>query len=168
MNMKRRDFVLASPALASLAAFATLATSSTSALAHHGWSSFDEAKPLYFIGKVKSMKWQNPHAEVIITMASEAALPMNLAKRVAPKQSNTSVDGAKVFAAAALPKRRGDWNLELSPMTRIEAWKIAQPKVGDTVEAIAYTYKDEKGDAVARVEYWIIGEMVYGIRSMPV
>jgi hypothetical protein len=52
-------------------------------------------------------------------------------------------------------------------MTRIEAWKVAQPKVGDTVEAVAYTFKDEKGAAVARVEYLIVADKLYGLRSMP-
>jgi hypothetical protein len=136
------------------------------AFAHHGWSSFDESRPLYLVGKVKGVKWQNPHVELVIEMPTDAKLPAVLAKRVAPAQS-TPVDGAKILATAALPAKRGDWTLELSPMTRIDAWKVAQPKIGDTVEAVAYTFKDEKGAAVARVEYLIIGEKLYGLRSMP-
>lgn len=136
------------------------------ALAHHGWSSFDETAPLYFGGKVKSVKWQNPHAEIVITIGADAALPADLAKRDTPSQSS-SVDGAKVLAAARLPKRRGDWTIELSPMTRINAWKVPQPKVGDAIEAVAYTFKDEKGDMFARVEYLIIDGKLYGLRSNP-
>lgn len=30
----------------------------TAALAHHGWSSFDETKPIYLEGVVKNVKWQ--------------------------------------------------------------------------------------------------------------
>ena len=159
--MKRRSLL----ALAS--ALAPLALSSRPAMAHHGWSSFDEARPLYVAGKVKSVKWQNPHAEIVITMAPDASLPADLAKRKPPAQSNASVDGAKVLAAAALPKRRGDWTIELSPMTRIENWKVPEPKVGDAVAAVCYGFKDEKGPAFARVEYLIIGDKMFGLRSNP-
>lgn len=158
--MKRRDLLLTAPLLATL-------TLSSRAFAHHGWSSFDETKPLFFTGKVKSLRWQNPHVELVLTMTADAALPADLAKRVAPAQSSP-VDGAKILSTATLPKRRGDWELELSPMTRIEAWKVPQPKLGDTLSAVAYTFKDEKGTATARVEYLIIGERMFGLRSMPV
>ena len=158
-TVKRRDFVN----------FASATAASVwmgQALAHHGWSSFDETAPLYFGGKVKSVKWQNPHAEIVITVGADTALPSDLARRDTPAQSS-SVDGAKVLAAAKLPRRRGDWTIELSPMTRINAWKVPQPKVGDTIEAVAYTFKDEKGDMFARVEYLIIEGKLYGLRSNP-
>ncbi|MFN8992204.1 MAG: DUF6152 family protein [Pseudomonadota bacterium] len=157
--MNRRQFVVATSA--SLLA--------PSLLAHHGWSSFDEAKPLYFVGTVKSVKWQNPHAELVIEVAKDATLPADLAKRAVPKQTQ-NVDGAKVMANAALPKHRGEWTLELSPLTRIDAWKVAQPKVGDKVAAVGYTFKDEKmhdGKHLSRIEYFIVGDSIYGLRSMP-
>ncbi len=159
--MNRRTFVSSVSAVSMLSA-----AYSAKLQAHHGWSSFDEARPLYFVGTVKATKWQNPHVEITINMAADAKLPADLSKRIAPPQS-TPVDGAKILASATLPTKRGDWILELSPMTRIEAWKVAQPKTGDTVEAVAYTFKDEKGASVARVEYLIIGDKMYGLRSMP-
>jgi hypothetical protein len=157
--MNRRQFVLTLPAL-SLA---------PAALAHHGWSSFDESKPLYLEGKVKSVKWQNPHAELVIDVAAATTLPADLAKRVAPKQTQ-NVDGAKVFASAALPKTRGEWTLELAPLTRIGLWKIEPPKVGNTVAGIGYTLKDEalfEGKRWARMEYYMVGGQIYGLRSSP-
>ena len=157
--MQRRYFF---PAIAALAS----APLSLRLFAHHGWSSFDEAHPLYIVGKVKSLKWQNPHAEIVITMMADAALPADLATRSVPPQTAT-VNGAKILAAAALPKKLGDWTIELSPMTRIDGWKVPTPKVGDTVAAVAYSFKDEKGGAFARVEYLIIGEKLYGLRSLP-
>ena len=36
-----------------------------------------------------------------------------------------------------------------------------------SVAAVAYTFKDEKGSAFARVEYLIIGDELYGLRSNP-
>jgi hypothetical protein len=154
--MKRRNFLATLPALAL----------ASQAMAHHGWGSFDESRPIYLEGKVKSTKWQNPHAEIVVTVSKDLKLPADLAKRTAPAQTNP-VDGAKILAGAVLPTRRGDWILELAPMTRIEAWKVAEPKVGDTVAAVGFTYKDEKGDARSRIEYLIIGDKMFGLRSMP-
>ncbi|MCB2008819.1 MAG: DUF6152 family protein [Burkholderiaceae bacterium] len=143
-----------------------LAATHRNALAHHGWSSFDQNRPIYLAGKVKAVKWQNPHAEIVVTVTADAVLPANLASLSVPAQTS-SVDGAKVLAAAQLPRRRGDWTIELSPMTRINAWKVPQPKAGDTVSAVAYTFPDEKGDMFARVEYLIIDGQLYGLRSNP-
>ena len=157
--MHRRHFVFAGSVIA-------LTTGSRTALAHHGWSSFDETKPLYLVGKVKVVKWQNPHAEIVIAVAADATLPTDLTRLTPPAQSR-NVEGSKVLAAARLPQRRGDWTIELSPMTRINAWKVPQPKVGDTVSAVAYTFPDEKGEMFARVEYLIIGGQLYGLRSNP-
>jgi Family of unknown function (DUF6152) len=158
--MDRRAFVVTSTA-AALASVPSLR-----AFAHHGWSSFDETAPLYFEGKIKSVKWQNPHAELVATIAANVALPATLAKREPPKQV-APVDGAKIFANAKLPKRRGDWTLELAPLTRMEAWKVEPLKVGDTFTGIGFTYKNEQGAQVARIEYLIVGEKVYGLRSAP-
>ncbi len=157
--MKRRQFVFALP----------LAVIAPGVFAHHGWSSFDETRPLYFEGKITALLWQNPHVELTIVLTDKLALPGDLAKRVAPAQSRP-VDGAPILAKAVLPKARGEWELELAPLTRVEAWKVAKPKIGDVVAAVGYTFKDEKkhdGKHIARVEYLIIGEQMFGLRSMP-
>ncbi len=140
---------------------------SKNSFAHHGWSSFDESRPIYLEGVVKSIKWQNPHAEITITLATDLKLPADLAKRSTPAQA-ASVDGAKILSSAALPKKRGDWVLELSPMSRIEAWKVSEPKVGDMIAAVGFTFKGEKGASLARIEYLMVGDKLYGLRSMPV
>jgi hypothetical protein len=157
--MNRRQFMVSLPAL----------TLATQALAHHGWSSFDEARPLYFEGVVKTIKWQNPHAEITITMAANTTLPTDLAKRMWPLQTQT-LDSKKIVSTATLPTARGEWVLELSPLTRVEAWKVAQPKLGDKIAAIGYTFAAEKqynGKHMARIEYLMVGEKIYGLRSMP-
>jgi hypothetical protein len=153
--MHRRNFLIASSAGIALPAFA-----------HHGWSSFDESRPVYLEGKVKSVKWQNPHAEINLIVAADAKLPVDLSKRKVPAQK-APVDAAKILSSAALPVRRGEWNLELSPMTRIEAWKVPEPKPGNTLAAVGYTFKDEKGPQLVRVEFLFIGDAVFGLRSMP-
>jgi hypothetical protein len=100
---------------------ATLALPLT-ARAHHDRSAFDDNQPLCIEGKVKSVSWQNPHAERVLTMAGDATLPADWAKRPVPARK-APVDGTKIMANARLPKRRGDWIIERSPMTRIEAGK---------------------------------------------
>ena len=51
--MKRR-LVLAGTALLAL----------RPAWAHHGWSSFDQTRPLYLEGRVAQVAWRNPHVEL--------------------------------------------------------------------------------------------------------
>ena len=52
------------------------------ARAHHGWSSFDETAPIWIEGTVRDVRWQNPHAELIVERAPEPRLPDDLATRL--------------------------------------------------------------------------------------
>jgi hypothetical protein len=84
-----------------------------------------------------------------------------------PAQS-ASVEGAKLFAAAVLPQRQDKvWHIELAPLTRMEQWKITPLKNGDAVAMVGFTFAGEKGDAVLRVEYLLVGASTYGLRSSP-
>ena len=137
------------------------------ARAHHGWGGFDQDKPLYLEGKAESVAWRNPHAELKLRLAPDLVLPADLARRSVPAQS-ASVDAARVLAAARLPTRKDAvWELELAPLTRMEAWKVAEIKAGHTVAAIGYTFPAEKGEAVMRVEYLFVDGKAYGLRSSP-
>ena len=161
MPMSRRRFVLAAAATATPFAVPT-------AWAHHGWSSFDQDRPIYLEGKVVSSKWQNPHAELLLDLSPGLALPTDLKQRPLPAQS-AGVDGPALLAKTVLPKRKDRrWELELAPLTRMSAWKVAEIKAGDPVSAVGFTFKDEAGDAVMRVEYLFAGGKSYGLRSSPV
>ena len=47
------------------------------------------------------------------------------------RPQSASVDAAKVLAATRLPTRKDPvWELELAPLTRMEAWKVAEIKNG--------------------------------------
>ena len=95
------------------------------------------------------------------------ALPADLAKRAVPAQS-ASVDGARILSAARLPTRKDPvWEIELAPLTRMEAWKVAEIKPGQPVAVIGYTFPAEKGEAVLRVEYLFVDGKAYGLRSSP-
>lgn len=135
--------------------------------AHHGWSSFDSDRPLYVEGVVKLVRWQNPHVELQIELKAGLVLPADLAKRTPPAQSQ-QVDGAGILAKAQVPANPSKtWTLELAPLFRVEAWRIAQPAAGSVVAAVGYAAPGEK-NAFMRVEYLIVGNKLYGLRSMPV
>ena len=137
------------------------------ARAHHGWSSFDQDRPLFLQGRVVSVKWQNQHAELVVELPADYRLPADLATRTVPAQS-ASVDGKALLAKAAAPTRRDRrWEIELAPLTRLEAWKVAPVKAGSTVGVLGYTFKDEKGEAVLRAEYLFADGKAYGLRSSP-
>ncbi len=138
------------------------------ARAHHGWSSFDQDKPLYLEGKVESVAWRNPHAELKLRTAAGLQLPADLGRRPVPAQS-AGVDAARILGSARLPARKDAvWELELAPLTRMQAWGVAEVKPGQTVAAVGYTFFGEKGEAVLRVEYLFADGKAYGLRSSPV
>ena len=137
------------------------------ARAHHGWSSFDQTKPIYLEGKATKVAWRNPHAELVLEVNQPLALPPNLKDRKVPAQSS-SVDGARLMAKAALPTRKDRlWTIELAPLTRMEAWKVPPITDGQSVAMLGFTFAEEKGEPILRVEYLFLGDAVYGLRSSP-
>lgn len=138
------------------------------AWAHHGWSSFDQSRPLYLEGKARKVAWRNPHVEFELELPAEPRLPADLAQRQLPAQT-APVDGSKLLAQAQLPKRRDKvWEIELAPLTRMQAWQVAEIKPGTDVAVLGFTFNEEKGEPVLRVEYlWVAGK-TYAMRSSPV
>ncbi len=137
------------------------------ARAHHGWSSFDVARPIYLEGRAVNVAWRNPHAELDLDVAPDLKLPADLATRAVPAQS-ASVDGPGLLKAAQLPTRKDKrWHIELSPLSRLEAWKAAEIKNGDAISMLGFTFAGEKGDAILRVEYLWAGGKTYALRSSP-
>jgi Family of unknown function (DUF6152) len=158
--MQRRPLILTSLAL-------PLAALARTAHAHHGWSSFDQERPIYLEGKVVKVVWQNPHTELDIEVSSGLKIPSDLASRSLPAQT-APVDGKALLAKAVLPKRSDKkWEIELAPLTRMQAWNVPEIKPGATVAVLGFTFTAEKGDAVMRVEYlWLDGK-TYALRSGP-
>jgi Family of unknown function (DUF6152) len=155
--LHRRTFVFSAPLLGLPAG----------ALAHHGWSSFDQARPVYLEGRAANVVWRNPHVEFDLDVAPDLKLPADLAQRAVPAQS-APVDGAGLLKGAQLPTRRDKrWHIELAPISRVEAWKVPPLKNGDAVSMLGFTFAGEKGDAVLRVEYLFLDGKTYGMRSSP-
>ena len=154
--MKRRTWLLAAASVPLLAR------------AHHGWSSFDQDRPVYLQGRVVSVKWQNPHAELVLELTADFRVPPDLASRNLPAQS-AQVDGKGLLAKAVAPTRKDRrWEIELAPLTRMEAWKVAPVPVGATIGVLGFTFKEEKGEAIVRAEYLFVDGKAYGLRSSPV
>ena len=155
--MQRRRFI----ALSAFGLAAPLAH------AHHGWSSFDQDKPVYLEGQVESVAWRNPHAELKLRVGSSLRVPADLPSREMPAQS-ASVDAKRVLGAARVPTRKDAvWEIELAPLTRMQAWKVAEIKPGQTIALVGYTFTAEQGAPIVRVEYLFVDGKVYGLRSSP-
>jgi hypothetical protein len=151
-----------------LIAVLLVALAPLAAWAHHGWSSFDETRPIYLAGTVESVAWQNPHAEIVLLPSPGLSLPPDLATRSVPVQE-APVDGAKVMAEARLPADlSGSWTIELAPLTRMDAWGVERIAAGATVELVGYTFPEGKSsERIMRVEYLLVDGKAYGLRSLP-
>jgi hypothetical protein len=147
---------------------AALSLLAAPAIAHHGWSSFDQDKPVYLEGKVKSVRWGNPHAEAVIEVTAGMTVPADLPGRTVPAQTQR-VDGAAVLSKARAPAApAGEWELEFAPLHRMQAWGLTEPpKIGDRIEVIGYTAPDIGKGRLMRVEYLFINGKAHGLRSSP-
>ena len=135
--------------------------------AHHGWSSFDQDRPLYLEGTVTKAVWQNPHVELELELSATLRLPAGLSQRALPAQS-APVDGKALLAKTVLPTRTDKrWEIELAPLTRLQAWKVAEIKPGTTLSVVGFAFAGEKGQAILRAEYLFVDEKTYGLRSGP-
>lgn len=136
------------------------------ALAHHGWSKFEQDRPYYLNGTIQSVRWSNPHAEAVIEVAPDLKLPTDISARPLPKQAQ-DVDSAAILGKLRVPPDAGGrWELEFAPLTRMQAWGMGTgPKVGDRIEVIGYT--GAAGARVLRVEYLFFGGRSAGLRSSP-
>ncbi len=137
------------------------------AWAHHGWSGFDQTRPIYLEGTAADVAWRNPHVEVVLAVDADLRLPADLAARTLPAQT-AAVDGAALVKAARVPTRRdARWEVELAPLSRMQAWQVPEIAVGERFAVLGFTFAEEKGDAVLRAEYLFLRGKVYALRSSP-
>jgi hypothetical protein len=137
------------------------------AWAHHGWSSFDQDRPLFLEGTARRVKWQNPHVELVLELPPALALPADLRSRILPAQTSP-VDGAGLLARTSLPTRRDrTWEVELAPLFRMNLWQVPEIRPGQALQVLGFTFAGERGEAILRAEYlWLDGK-AYGLRSSP-
>lgn len=158
--MQRRDVI-------QMGAFVGLGSWAGTSLAHHGWSSFDQDRPIYLEGRVVEVKWRNPHAELVLELPETFRLPADLAQRPLPAQT-AGIDGPALLAKTVLPARRDRrWEIELAPLFRLGQWQMPEIKAGAALSTVGFTFKDEKGEAILRAEYVFLDGKAYGLRSSP-
>ena len=137
------------------------------AQAHHGWSSFDQNRPIYLEGRAGAVSWRNPHAELRLQLRQPLELPADLKSRPLPAQT-AGVDGAALLAKTVLPTRRDPvWDIELAPLFRMGQWQVPEITTGTDLAVVGFTFIGERGDALVRAEYLFLGGKVYGLRSSP-
>lgn len=157
MKLQRRDLLLSA-----LATGAGLP-----AWAHHGWSSFDQNRPIYLEGRAAEVRWRNPHAELVLDLPEPLTLPADLTRRALPAQQ-AAVDGPGLLARTSLPRRNDRrWEVELAPLFRLQQWQMKEIPPGDQVAVVGFTFTDEKGAALLRAEYVFYDGRVVGLRSSP-
>ncbi|MCV0440695.1 MAG: hypothetical protein K5880_19055 [Hydrogenophaga sp.] len=160
MTMQRRDLIQAGAGLG-LVGWIPVTR------AHHGWSSFDQDRPIYLEGRAVEVKWRNPHVELVLELPETLQLPADLARRPLPAQT-AAVDGPALLAKAVLPSRRDRrWEIELAPLFRLGQWQMPEIRAGAALSVVGFTFKDEKGDAILRAEYVFLDGKTYGLRSGP-
>lgn len=158
--MQRRDVIR-------MGALLGLGGWGSAAWAHHGWSSFDQERPIYLEGRAADVKWRNPHAELVLELPEALSLPTDLAQRPLPSQT-AGVDGAALLSKAVLPTRRDRrWEIELAPLFRLGQWQMPEIKNGAALSVVGFTFKDEAGAAILRAEYVFLNGKAYGLRSSP-
>ncbi|WP_210165836.1 DUF6152 family protein [Bosea sp. LC85] len=59
----------------SLAATTFLAFGVLPALAHHGWTYFDTSRVFYLEGQIASVRWGNPHPEIVLRATPRSDVP---------------------------------------------------------------------------------------------
>ena len=137
------------------------------ARAHHGWSGFDQERPLYLEGRAAAVRWANPHVEIELELPAELRLPADLTQRALPVQA-APVDGVALLAKARLPMRRDRrWTVELAPLTRMQAWRVEEIAPGTPISVIGFARAGEQSGAVLRAEYVFVSGKAYGLRSSP-
>lgn len=127
------------------------------AAAHHGWSSYDTTQPLFFTGSLEQVSWQNPHAEVQLSMPAGVALPTNLADLPIPQEFEVWGGREVLRSTGVLSPSAEAWTLVLAPLARLQAWGVSEPPaVGETISGVGYLSRVTPGEL--RIELVILGD----------
>ena len=59
------------------------------------------------------------------------------------------------------------WEIELAPLSRLQAWNVAEIMPGTSVAVLGFTFTAEKDEAVLRAEYLFVAGNIYALRSSP-
>jgi hypothetical protein len=115
------------------AVWAALASSASSALAHHSFSAeYDRDKPITLTGTVTKLEWTNPHARIYVDVKDDGGNLVN-------------------------------WDFELGPPNGLmrQGWNRNSLKAGQVVTINGFRSKDESHVANARSVFLPDGRQVF-------
>ena len=109
---------------------------------------------------------KNPHAEVKLEV-NGASAPAALPRFAVPKQS-AAVDAVTVLGSSEAARAQGQGlGNRICADRQNGCLKVVAPKVGDRMAVVGSPFKDEKGEAILRVEFLIGNGTVTPLRSPP-
>lgn len=102
--------------LVALVVAAEIALAPGPAFAHHSRAAFDVTKNVTYRGVVREYRWQNPHSQIVVSVASGAADPSTV----------------------------GTWVVEASAISLMTGmgWTLKTYKAGDPITVVAHPNKD--------------------------
>jgi hypothetical protein len=154
-------------AILALAGLAITGMPARRALAHHGWSSFDQDQPIYLEGIAREVRWRNPHAELMLEVQAPLVLPIDLPRRPIPPQS-APIDSAQLLAKTRLPAQTaGRWEIELAPIFRLSQWQVPEVRNGAAIAVVGFALRESRPIPLMRVEYLFLDSRAYPMRSSP-
>jgi len=109
---------MARKAFAALAAIAALALPA-SAIAHHGWSSYDDSKLIKHRAALTDVRWANPHgtAKVRYQNANWDVILAPVSRMEARGLSNEMVGPGKTVVLEGYPRRDGTREMRIERVT---------------------------------------------------
>jgi len=126
-------------AAALAAALLLLFASGGVALAHHSWAGYDTSRTFYLAGTVRQVGWGNPHAELLLEVPADLAVPGGLSQ-AGISEGLEKVGGRQSLERATVPKNAGGtWAVELeSPSYMAARGMGGPPRVGEQAWAVGF------------------------------
>lgn len=132
----------------SLVATAFLAFGVLPALAHHGWTYFDTSRVFYLEGQIVSVRWGNPHPEIILRATARSEVP---------DLSSVKMPGAESGLLRTMPALPVPQNVQalatdateyvivLAPLSRLADWGMNEGDAtpGRRLRMIGYVACDD-------------------------
>ncbi|MCW0983690.1 DUF6152 family protein [Agrobacterium sp. BT-220-3] len=116
-------------------------------LAHHGWTYFDTSRVLYLEGHVVSVRWANPHPEIVLRVTSTPTVPDLSTVRMPPEENGLF----RTMPALPVPMKllplevdTPEYTIVLAPPSRLEDWGMAESDAapGNRFRMIGYVACD--------------------------
>ena len=123
------------------------------AVAHHGWATFDTRHAYYVAGTVTSVRWGDPHSEVVLRI-DRKDLPADWTRRPLPAGAKEEDGRATMASARRYDGTRGELELVLAGPGWMKRWGLERRlEVGERMEAVGFLGRE--GQALRPVMFWL-------------